>query len=1211
MGLLSKKKKQPEKEKPNKNKNKNNHPHNHRFNRNSISISNSNFNSNSRSSSRRASEDRIRGSRYSGLYNRSSLSISEDQSIQSGPSILNMATLNGAVPYSDQHHSNGTNPQQTSPRSKQHNGADNSIAVNSALAKNRATTDGSRVPATVSAIAPSTPNITAGQVPEPNGDIQAFTGINDSMYSTQPINQDPAIAVTLMREHTNGSNPASFGIGRTSTLNQQSQLVQPPGGILAAQGQGQGQGQGQVPLQSQSSHTSASRTGHSTASSFHDSPTTEQPSTKSESGGIISSFLAAAANKMMTPVGEESKDKDKDKKKEHSLTAKLDNFIKSVRHDDQSRSSVGDLSDNPQTANEGTAEGTEAGQQQQQQQQQQNLAVGSNDLLSENSAHNVQFEPVRESPLNTLGSGELSLADFEQQNAQAAQMQAAQMPIQGQLPSRQASLRSGDTRGLSIKRNFSPDVINKNLPHGNQLQAVSNGADIKRVHRRSLNGSTSVERSVDRNASVGKNSQFSTATTTTTANGNHDDSRLQETKSKTDETIRSNSDSEPDDLDHIIDYTKKITHASRKSNKEFHEAFKKVPKKEKLIQDFSCALSKDILVQGKMYLSDHYICFSSNILGFITHLMIPLQEVIQIEKKSTAVLFPNGMIIRTLHQKYVFATFMSRDAAFELITNVWHRVLLKNSDIDPSKLSRAARLRSATKSSLGSQDSGELTDSGESSDDEYSGGSDEDDDNSSVNGGSEDKGNRNGNNDDHDGDNDDDDDDDDEEEKGDGRGDGDDGDKDNGDGDKNGGGGEKWKGFAIVGPATHEPTETGYSKESNETFIAEDVIKAPPGVVFNILFGPDVSYFVRTLKDQKNFDIDESAMHGLSKSEKNRHYTYIKPLSGPIGPKQTKCIIDDTVIEFNPEKYYEVEQATQTPDVPSGNSFKIKTKIFLSWAEKNSTKIYVVTSIEWSGKSWIKGAIEKGTIDGQKDSMKEMIETINSILAEGANKKGGSSKRRSTKSKRQSGDGEKSEGGKQSSQPSSSSSSSPQQPQGVLDQLMGLINSIGDMVPIPMLSSTIVGSIILVVAFFISMMFFNKVGSALFGSGSNKPVIEIIPSNAYTSRIKLNNDDYLIIPTVNTNFANERKIREEEVNIWNWLESRSGGEFGKHYKLRGQASEDESNDSASNQLFDRNLDKISDKELREKYSGQELKELLKVTQLELEKLSKRINQLEE
>src|ERR1700694_377468 len=35
--------------------------------------------------------------------------------------------------------------------------------------------------------------------------------------------------------------------------------------------------------------------------------------------------------------------------------------------------------------------------------------------------------------------------------------------------------------------------------------------------------------------------------------------------------------------------------------------------------DYSCALSKEILVQGRMYVSEHYICFNSNIFGWVTN----------------------------------------------------------------------------------------------------------------------------------------------------------------------------------------------------------------------------------------------------------------------------------------------------------------------------------------------------------------------------------------------------------------------------------------------------------------------------------------------------------------------------------------------------------------------------------------------------------------
>merc|ERR1719391_621236 len=48
--------------------------------------------------------------------------------------------------------------------------------------------------------------------------------------------------------------------------------------------------------------------------------------------------------------------------------------------------------------------------------------------------------------------------------------------------------------------------------------------------------------------------------------------------------------------------------------KEFKELFDELDAK--FIVDFSCAYSKDILHQGRMYLSTHYCCFYSNIFGW-------------------------------------------------------------------------------------------------------------------------------------------------------------------------------------------------------------------------------------------------------------------------------------------------------------------------------------------------------------------------------------------------------------------------------------------------------------------------------------------------------------------------------------------------------------------------------------------------------------------
>jgi GRAM domain len=63
-------------------------------------------------------------------------------------------------------------------------------------------------------------------------------------------------------------------------------------------------------------------------------------------------------------------------------------------------------------------------------------------------------------------------------------------------------------------------------------------------------------------------------------------------------------------------------------------------------------------------------------------LVIAFTEVVNIEKRSTAVLFPNGIQITTLHAKvtatrvttntqYVFASFVGRDGTYDLLTSIW------------------------------------------------------------------------------------------------------------------------------------------------------------------------------------------------------------------------------------------------------------------------------------------------------------------------------------------------------------------------------------------------------------------------------------------------------------------------------------------------------------------------------------------------------------
>ena len=96
---------------------------------------------------------------------------------------------------------------------------------------------------------------------------------------------------------------------------------------------------------------------------------------------------------------------------------------------------------------------------------------------------------------------------------------------------------------------------------------------------------------------------------------------------------------------------------------------------------------------------------------------------------------------------------------------------------------------------------------------------------------------------------------------------------------------------------------------------------------------------------------------GLGPDNKSRSVSFIKPLNAPIGPKQTKCIVTETLDNYDLEKAVNLSVSTQNPDVPSGNIFIVKTKYCLSWAENNGTRVQVNCMVEWTGKSWLKGNV--------------------------------------------------------------------------------------------------------------------------------------------------------------------------------------------------------------------------------------------------------------
>uniref|UniRef100_A0A8C8A1K7 GRAM domain containing 2Aa n=1 Tax=Oryzias sinensis TaxID=183150 RepID=A0A8C8A1K7_9TELE len=86
---------------------------------------------------------------------------------------------------------------------------------------------------------------------------------------------------------------------------------------------------------------------------------------------------------------------------------------------------------------------------------------------------------------------------------------------------------------------------------------------------------------------------------------------------------------------------------------------------------YSCALLRDILLQGRLYISRHWLCFYANLFGKDIKVAIPVVSVRLVKKHKTAGLVPNGLAITTdTGQKYVFVSLLSRDSVYDVLRRI-------------------------------------------------------------------------------------------------------------------------------------------------------------------------------------------------------------------------------------------------------------------------------------------------------------------------------------------------------------------------------------------------------------------------------------------------------------------------------------------------------------------------------------------------------------
>ncbi|EMP26303.1 GRAM domain-containing protein 1B [Chelonia mydas] len=152
----------------------------------------------------------------------------------------------------------------------------------------------------------------------------------------------------------------------------------------------------------------------------------------------------------------------------------------------------------------------------------------------------------------------------------------------------------------------------------------------------------------------------------------------------------------------FIRNNKMLSPTYKQRNEDFRRIFKGLPESERLLvaqpvpltpdpqppppglaltsplsPDYSCALQRDILLQGRLYLSENWLCFYSNIFRWETAISVPLREVKCLKKEKMAKLIPNAIQVCTAADKHFFTSFGARDRCFMLIFRLWQNALLE------------------------------------------------------------------------------------------------------------------------------------------------------------------------------------------------------------------------------------------------------------------------------------------------------------------------------------------------------------------------------------------------------------------------------------------------------------------------------------------------------------------------------------------------------
>uniref|UniRef100_A0A1B6K091 VASt domain-containing protein n=1 Tax=Homalodisca liturata TaxID=320908 RepID=A0A1B6K091_9HEMI len=111
-------------------------------------------------------------------------------------------------------------------------------------------------------------------------------------------------------------------------------------------------------------------------------------------------------------------------------------------------------------------------------------------------------------------------------------------------------------------------------------------------------------------------------------------------------------------------------------SEDFKRIFKDIPPEERLVVDYSCAIQREILIHGRIYASQNFLCFYANIFRWETQVVVKWKDITSITKEKSALVIPNAILIHTNSEKHFLTSFATRDKTYLMLFRIWQHALM-------------------------------------------------------------------------------------------------------------------------------------------------------------------------------------------------------------------------------------------------------------------------------------------------------------------------------------------------------------------------------------------------------------------------------------------------------------------------------------------------------------------------------------------------------